>query len=1065
MFFDEEVDVCPNDGAALESSDALVGTVVDGKYRVEAIVGRGGMGAVYRATQLALRRDVALKVILGVAPPGSSLAQRFEREALAVARLKHPHVVAVYDFGVAPAVGMYVIMEFLEGHSLRHELRRGGRLPLRRALKWFSQVCAGVHAAHAAGVVHRDLKPDNIFLETTSEGLSAKVLDFGIAKIREASSAGLPELTGSGSIIGTAVYMSPEQCQGQRTGPATDVYSLGCVLYEMLTGRPPFVGESGPAIMYQHVTKAPVPPSRFEPSIPPDVDATILRALAKRPDARFRSVADLRRAVPELEQTTETIDFSLADPDETRIAPPEPIPNNIPQEVTRFVGRASAIADVAARLGADRIVTLTGAGGMGKTRLAGRVAARVLEGFHDGVWVVELAALVDASRVDQAVASTLGIHEEPGRSIAETLCRFVGHKTLLLVLDNCEHVVEAAAALVDALVRACPNLRVLATSREPLDIAGETVWQLPPLSLPAPGAATPVSKLTEFEAIGLFVDRAKMSKSSFALTEHVAPLAVELCRRLDGIPLAIELAAARVKALSVGQILAKLSEGFRVLSGGGRTSLPRHQTLRATIDWSYDLLSDEERLLLVRLSVFAGGWTLEAAEGICSGDGVDAQSVFDLLAHLVDKSLIGAEERGLDMRYVLPETIRQYSVRKLVAAGDADRMFAAHRAWFLEYAEDAFGDFGGPDHERWRARMDADHDNFLAALEWGQRTAVEPVVNLRFCVALGAYWDMYGYWTRGREWLERALAAGDAAPGPLRARALFRAGVLAHRQCDLPRAQATLEECLPLMRETGNTRAVAETLSQLGLIANSLCDPIRASALLLEALDLHRASSDPIFVAGALHELGVVARYAGDCERARLWSRESLAIFREIGFTQGIAFALCELARVARHQSDGAAARRAVEEALRVSHEGGFKLLVALATHLLASITFDEGDHERARHLYEEAITIARELGATDEVAQILEGFAKIHAARGDARRALALWGAATGLRDAARDRLAPLDQAEIEGHLASSRAELGAEAESSAVVYGRSLSLDHAVSLALGDDPESPAETVAAAS
>ena len=313
-------------------------------------------------------------------------------------------------------------------------------------------------------------------------------------------------------------------------------------------------------------------------------------------------------------------------------------------------------------------------------------------------------------------------------------------------------------------MRSGPGIHVLATSREPLAFDGEAVWQLGPLAVPDRTDGLTAQRALEWEAVALFVDRAQASKPSFALTDRVALDVIRLCRRLDGIPLAIELAAARVNALSVAQIVSKLGDGFRILSGGRRSSLPRHQTLTATIDWSYDLLSEAEQRVLERLSVFAGGWTLEAAEAVCAGDGIDESDVFERLARLVEKSLVNAEDREVSMRYTMPETIRQYSAAKLRASGDESATRVRHRRWIVTYAEAIFSDFGGPDHERWHARMEREHDNVLAALEWGKASRLEPEENLRLCVAVGAFWDMYGYWNLGRRWLEETLGSGSEFP-------------------------------------------------------------------------------------------------------------------------------------------------------------------------------------------------------------------------------------------------------------------------------------------------------------
>jgi len=406
--------------------------------------------------------------------------------------------------------------------------------------------------------------------------------------------------------------------------------------------------------------------------------------------------------------------FQLLHPDLPADFPPlrslDALPNNLPRQLTSFIGREREMAEVKRLLTTTRLLTLTGSGGCGKTRLALQVAADLVEEFANGVWLVELAALTDPALVPQAVASALGVREEPGRPLLATLSDYLKAKRLLLLLDNCEHLVAACAYLAEALLRACPHLRILATSREALNIAGETVWRVPSLSLPDLLHLPSVEHLTQYEAVRLFIERALISRPDFVLTSQGAPSVAQVCHRLDGIPLAIELAAARVKVLSVEQIAARLDNRFRLLTSGSRTALPRQKTLRAAIDWSYDLLSETERMVLRRLSVFAGGWTLEAAEAICVGEGIEWHEVLDPLMQLVDKSLVMMEEQGGTVRYRLLETVRQYGRDKLPASGEADVVRGRHRDWYLALAERAEPELLGSNQAVWLERLETEHD-------------------------------------------------------------------------------------------------------------------------------------------------------------------------------------------------------------------------------------------------------------------------------------------------------------------------------------------------------------------
>jgi predicted ATPase/serine/threonine protein kinase len=1056
MVFDDAAEVCPHDGVALVAEDPLVGRVIDGKYRVDQRLGSGAMGAVYRATQLALKRPVAIKVIVPHAAGKPAYAKRFEREAVAVARLKHPHIVAVHDYGVASGVGAYLVMEFVEGDTLRAEIHRRHRLPLLEAVPWMREICSAVHTAHTAGVVHRDLKPDNIILERTADGRIVKVLDFGIARFVEESVNRSPSLTQSGAIIGTPLYMSPEQCKGEPAGAASDIYSLGCIFYEMLAGQPPFIAQETPAILYRHVSVPPIPPSRLVPEIPPAIEEAILRALAKRPEERFATAADLQRALSPSESPT--LHF-VTGTDEPAVAPlsatvaalpatdPSPAPNNLPRSPSSFVGRGRDVEALKRALARHSVVTVTGIGGIGKTRLATRVASDLLESFADGVWLVELAAVTDPALVPAAVATAAGVHEEPTRSLERSLVRALRDKRVLLVLDNCEHLVEACAAVADEISRACPEARVLATSREPLGVDGERVWPLAPLALPKLDAPLVPHDLAASDAVALLLDRAKMSKPSFALTASNAAAVVELCRRLDGIPLAIELAAARVKALSVPQILAKLDEGLRILSGGARTALPRHQTLRAAIDWSHDLLDERERALLRRASIFARGWSLEAAEAACTSDDLDEYEVLDTLSRLVDKSLVTAEDRGDETRYAMPQVIRQYAREKLREAGEEPRLAAAHHAFFLRYAEETAQLFASGDHEEWRRRMGDEASNVHAALEYGGA----PEESLRLSVALGAYWDMFGQWSKGRTWLERCLAAAPDADPFVRARALFRAGSLAHRQGDITIARDQLQRSLALLRGTGHDRMIADVLSQLGLIANKLGENDQAHDLLTEALDLHRREGPLISTASTLQQLGLLEHDRGDTGRAYAYFEESESLFESAGFEQGIALARCEVAQIEQARGDFARAEHLLDQVLSIARANGYDFLVVQANITRGEILTERGDLDGAQRLCATALDTAARLGAIEDVARAIEALARVASARNDAPRALKLAGAAERLREAMHEPMRPAARAALEEALAGARRTVGDDAARFAVEAGRAMTLDRAVGFALG--------------
>jgi predicted ATPase/Flp pilus assembly protein TadD len=670
---------------------------------------------------------------------------------------------------------------------------------------------------------------------------------------------------------------------------------------------------------------------------------------------------------------------------------PRAVPNNLPQPLTSFIGRERELKQVKWLLNTTRLLTLTGVGGCGKTRLALQVATDLLEEHPDGVWLVELAALTDPALVPQKTASALGLTEERGRSPVETLEDALRNRSLLLLLDNCEHLVGACAELAEALLRACPDVKILATSREALGVEGETLWQVPPLSTPDDGPLPPLKLLRQFEAVALFIERARSSNPEFTLTRGNAQAVVQICRQLDGLPLAIELAAARVKALSVSQIAERLQESFRLLSGGSRTALPRHQTLQGTMDWSFKLLSEAERTLLQRLSVFAGGFTLEAAEAVCTGEGVATDEVLEHLTHLVDKSLVVFEEHGGEVRYRLLEMVRQYAHEALVESGELESVSDKHLEFFLGLAERAEPELIGPNQAEWLERADREHDNLRAALAWSLKSGGEEA-GLRLAYVLWQFWDVRGHLSEGRKWLDKVLAK-NAGVSALRAKVLNGAGRLACHQGDYPKAHAFHEESLALYRELEDKRGIASQLNNLGIIASYQADHQAARSLYERSLAIHRQIGNKLGTANTLNNLAGVAEEEGDYPRARALYEESLGLYRELGNKGSIASSLSGLGRLAGTQGDYDAAYEFLEESLKLRRELGDKAGIAYSLSNLATVMRKRGDHRGARALYEESLAIRRELGDRRSVAYSLGGLGDLAGAEGDYERAEALLG------------------------------------------------------------------------
>jgi predicted ATPase/class 3 adenylate cyclase len=581
------------------------------------------------------------------------------------------------------------------------------------------------------------------------------------------------------------------------------------------------------------------------------------------------------------------------------------IPNNLPVQLTSFVGREKEIAEVKELLSTTRLLTLTGSGGTGKTRLSLHIAAEVLDGFKNGVWFIELAPLSDPALVPFTIVSTLSLREEPGRPLIATLLDWLRDKELLLIIDNCEHLIAACAEFADQVLHASRATRILATSREALGITGESIYRVPSLQAPNPGEKIEVEQFEQYAAVRLFIDRAKQSLSTFRVTDANAPAVAQICYRLDGIPLAIELAAARVKALSVEKIAERLDDRFRLLTSGSRTALPRQQTLRAMIDWSHSLLSEPEQFLLRRLSVFAGGWTLEAAEEVCPGDGLEPVDILDLSTHLVDKSLVVMEERAQVLRFHMLETIREYALEKLEMSGEVNVLRKKHAGYFSNLAEDAEARHWLPDPSHGRDRPESERDNLHEALRW---SAVHDRENtfLRLAGNLWRFWWMYGPIVEGRAWLEQALEICEANLGSLEKALIMDvfggAGELARAQGDFEQAMHLKQTLLEMCRRWGNERLAAATLTDMAIMCANQGNCERSLVLAEEALALRRKLGNPLGISHALWGLFFALMCIDEPQAARDTIEESMRIHRDQESQEGLAFDLLSLLFIAVRQ-------------------------------------------------------------------------------------------------------------------------------------------------------------------
>ena len=593
------------------------------------------------------------------------------------------------------------------------------------------------------------------------------------------------------------------------------------------------------------------------------------------------------------------------------------VPNNLPQQPTPFVGREQALADVTKQLLDSRLLTLVGIGGLGKTRLSLEVGGRLLEQFLDGVWFVDLASLSDPALVPQSIAFVLGVKEEAGRPVADALVKFVRERRLLLILDNCEHVGNACATIVSELMRAGPQLKVLATSREPLHMTGEALYPLSPLTVPDQSRTTSLAALSQFEGIRLFCDRAKASLPGFVLNDANAAAVIDICRRLDGLPLALELAAARVCTLPVETIAKRLDDRFRLLKGGDRTRLPRQQTLAALIDWSYELLNARERALLLQLSVFAGGFTLEAAESVGSRHGDDAD-VLDTLIQLVEKSLVSLEAD----HYRQLETVRQYAQQRLAQSGGESAARDRHLLYYVGLAERARPELVGPAQSAWLARFDFERENFLTAHAWCDHASDGALLGLRLVAAIRLYWFNRGLLGLGhRVTLEAVNRKGAEARTPVRCGATFVAGQFSFFLGRYAEAVAHLEESLSIAREAGDIDHIARALTLLGVTCIGHADLATARGYLEEALALARNLGNKVRFAGALNAMAELHRTERELDAAERLYEESLAIRRELGDRDAIAIDLLNLTVLGIGREQGERARHRLHEACAIAQE------------------------------------------------------------------------------------------------------------------------------------------------
>ena len=995
-----------------------------GPFRILREIGRGGMGVVYQARDTRLDRYVALKFLTSEASGDEAARRRFFAEARAASALDHRNLCTVHDVGTTPDGRLYLAMAFYGTETLDDRLR-SGPLPMDEALDVATQTAEGLRCAHDAGIVHCDVKPSNLIRSAVGE---VKILDFGVARLGDPRGDGR-------ALGGTISYMSPEQARGESVDARTDLWSLGIVLYEMLTGRRPFLGTTPQEVRTAILEQEPGRPSTSA-DVPDALDDLVRRLLVKDPAGRIASAADLLSGLATLRAPSAVPSPGTADA--VTPAPPLPAP------IDSFVGRERERDELATLLSGARLVTLTGPAGTGKTRLAQETARGLGDRFPDGIWLITLAPLHDPALVPSALTSALDVTPNGGEPLLDALRRRIGSREILLVLDNFERVV-AAAPLVSELLGTCPGLKVLTTSRVPLRLSGEHEYPVAPLPTLSADASSEERRANA--GVRLFAERARAVRPTFHLDDDNEADVARLCERLDGLPLAIELAAARSRIFSPAELLERVGSRLELLKAPDRDRPARHQTLRQAIAWSHDLLEPDVQRVFRRTAVFHGASRETLQRALASTFPED--TLFDALEVLVDHSFLRTTtDPDGGTRFHLLETIRMFGVEELARTGEEASARDAHARESLELAERAAPELTGENPGVWDHRLRREHDNLRAALE--HLLSADPPGSVRLAGSLYRFWLMHGELAEGRRWLERALGAVPEAEPDARTRALMGLSVLESNLGDNRAARRHLEEAARLAEAGSDDAQRNAILLHLGWVACEVSDLDVARDRSREGLELARQRGDTRSEALALHNLGWEALYRGDLPVAERRLRESLQRREAIGDVGGVAFtctnlgwaltsrgkldeAFAQLERARElgeraggepfvawllvHRTDAERRARGASAAIALTDREGRiwsrstnPSILAFGNDMLAGCHLDEREAARAAPLVDESLAAWRGVGSAwgEAVALALAG--TIAARHGDDATAIELLRRSYNLRRTMGDRLGEAD-------------------------------------------------------